>query len=70
MLASHKVKNGFCTVAFIWPAAATMRLIAEMTVGCDVNVSDGEVGSCTESKEGKSKGTGVPKRGVECEEVA
>ena len=31
-----------------------MRLIAAMTVGCDVSASDGEVGSNGASNEGKS----------------
>jgi hypothetical protein len=56
MLASHKVRNGFCTVLVNWPHAATIRVVAATTVGCVVSASEGESNKCGTSNAGKSRG--------------
>lgn len=57
IVASQRVRKGVCTVAVMCPAAATIRLIALRTSGCEVKISDKDVGSEGASNEGKS---GVP----------
>jgi hypothetical protein len=54
IVASQRVRKGVCTVAVMCPAAATIRLIAFSTSGCEVKTSDRDVGSKTASNEGKS----------------
>jgi hypothetical protein len=54
IVASQRVRKGVCTVAVICPAAATIRLIAFSTSGCEVKTSDKDVGSNGASNEGKS----------------
>lgn len=58
MAASQMDRNGVWTLIEICPAAATIRLMAERTVGWDVRASEGEVGSYGASSDGKSSGEG------------
>ncbi len=52
--ASDSDMKGICTVIVICPAAATIRLIAADTTGCDMSVSAGDWASYGASNEGKS----------------
>jgi len=54
IVASQRVRKGVCTVAVICPAAATIRLIAISTSGCEVRSSYKDVGSKGASNEEKS----------------
>ena len=65
MVASHILRKGVWRVALIWPAAATIRLMANNTTGCVVNASDNDVWSYGASKEGKSKGFIDPDDNIE-----
>ena len=65
MIASHRDRNGVCTVAVNCPAAAIIWPIAERTFGSDVNNSDRAVGLHGSSSDGKSKFSTT-----ECEHVA
>ncbi|PPQ87193.1 hypothetical protein CVT25_014789 [Psilocybe cyanescens] len=84
IVASQSVRNGVCTVALSWPAAATMRHVAASTVGWDVSALERDAWLHGVSRDGKSivgarsgtgAGTGIElslddAAGTNCGEVA